>query len=115
MGVLDIAWSDQRWMRRLPGSSAAIAAEIPFAIREEQALTLVDILARRPLAWKDDVGLSAVDVVAQAAAPVMGWTNRSATTRSGPTAGGLAVGGRSSTRFPAPHSKPMYTPETWRN
>jgi glycerol-3-phosphate dehydrogenase len=74
LGVLDIARSDERGMRRLPGGSAAIAAEVPFVIREEQASTLVDILARRLLlAWNDDAGLSSVDAVAQFAAPVLGW------------------------------------------
>jgi len=54
-----------------------IAAEIPWAVEREMALTLSDILVRRMhVAFEThDHGVSAAPAVARVAAPLLGWTS----------------------------------------
>lgn len=60
--------------RQIPDANGAIEAEVVFAIREELALTLTDIVARRLMTGiGGDLGLGSLDSVAEVAARHLGW------------------------------------------
>jgi glycerol-3-phosphate dehydrogenase len=71
--VLDLADDDQQLRARIP-DSAAIAAEVPFAVRAEMAVTLTDVFLRRTmLGVRGDLGLPSVDAVAGLTRAALGW------------------------------------------
>jgi glycerol-3-phosphate dehydrogenase len=71
--VLDFAGDDQQLRARIP-ESAAIAAEVPFAVRAEMAVTLADVFLRRTmLGVRGDLGLPSVDAVASLTRAALGW------------------------------------------
>lgn len=62
------------------GLGGLLAAEVAFAVREESAVTLTDIVARRILTGLDaDLGLSSLEAVARVAASEAGWSEAQAT------------------------------------
>jgi len=76
--VLDFAADDPQLRARIP-DSAAIAAEVPFAVRAEMALTLADVFLRRTmLGVRGDLGLPALDSAADQARASLGWEPRHA-------------------------------------
>ncbi|MFL5887183.1 MAG: glycerol-3-phosphate dehydrogenase/oxidase [Thermoleophilaceae bacterium] len=77
--VLELAASDERLARRIVPELPDLVAEAPFAVRNEQALALADVLLRRTrLGLLDARVLCAPDseparAVAEAMAPELGW------------------------------------------
>jgi glycerol-3-phosphate dehydrogenase len=73
-GVLDYAAGDARLLARLPGTNA-IAAEIPFAIRNELATCLSDVFLRRTMiGLGEGLGLDALPAVTEIARVALGWS-----------------------------------------
>lgn len=74
--VWAIVESDHALVGRVSPELPYIAAEIHWAIEQEMALTLADILLRRlHVAFEThDHGMSAAPAVARVAAPLLGWT-----------------------------------------
>lgn len=63
--------------RPLPGYPDSLAAEVVFAVREEFAKTLVDVLARRLLlSWSRGLAESATPAAARIMAFELGWDER---------------------------------------
>ena len=55
--------------------TSAVAAEVVFAVREEMAATLADVVARRSmLGLSADLGVGALDAVASVAEKYAGWS-----------------------------------------
>jgi glycerol-3-phosphate dehydrogenase len=76
--VLGFAGDDQQLRARVP-DGAAIAAEVPFAVRAEMAVTLADVLLRRTmLGVRGDLGLSALDWTASLTRTALRWEPRHA-------------------------------------
>ncbi len=74
--VWAIVENDNALVARVSPDLPYIAAEIHWAIEQEMALTLADILVRRlHVAFEThDHGMSAAPAVARVAAPLLGWT-----------------------------------------
>ena len=73
--VEDLAKSNDEWARPLPGNPDSVSAEVILAIRDEFALTLTDIVARRLLlSWDNDAGLDSITNVAELASAEFGWS-----------------------------------------
>ncbi len=71
--VLDLATGDDTLAQRITGTSA-LAAEVALALREEFAVTLTDVMARRLLLGRGpDLGLGAAAEVAGVCARLAGW------------------------------------------
>lgn len=72
--VREMALEDPRMMEPLDAAGLLTRAEVAYTIRDEQARTLTDILARRTM-WNfaEDLGTSMADAVADAAAEILGW------------------------------------------
>ena len=76
--VLDYASDDARLLAPLPGTSA-IAAEIPFAIRNELASSLPDVFLRRTMiGLSHDLGLEALPAVTDIAKIAVNWSEERA-------------------------------------
>ena len=74
--VEDLATSRAEWALPLQGNPNSVCAEVIFAIRDEFALTLTDIVARRLLlSWDDDAGLDSIIHVAELASAEFGWSS----------------------------------------
>ncbi|WP_158252428.1 glycerol-3-phosphate dehydrogenase/oxidase [Cryobacterium sp. Y57] len=74
--VENLAKSNDEWARPLPGNPDSVSAEVIFAIRDEFALTLTDIVARRLLlSWNNDAGLDSITHVAELASAEFGWSD----------------------------------------
>lgn len=72
--LLELAASDERLIATLDPDGTILAAEVPFAIREEHARTLVDIVHRRlMIGLSADLGAAAADAVEEVAARECGW------------------------------------------
>ena len=74
--VWAIVQNDNALVARVAPELPYIAAEIHWAVEQEMALTLADILVRRlHVAFEThDHGISAAPAVARVAAPLLGWT-----------------------------------------
>lgn len=71
--VLGYAGDDERLRTRLPGTSA-LAAEVPFAFRAEQASTITDLCLRRTMIGvHGDLGLDALGAVQELVRTELGW------------------------------------------
>ena len=77
-GVWSIVREDHALVARVAPELPYIAAEIHWAVQQEMALTLSDILIRRlHVAFEThDHGASAAPAVARVAAPLLGWTEK---------------------------------------
>nr|WP_254456397.1 glycerol-3-phosphate dehydrogenase/oxidase [Paeniglutamicibacter quisquiliarum] len=76
-----LARSDPALAAPISGTAHAIGAEVAIAVREEFAVTLTDIVARRLLlAWSDDAGLQSLEAVAELAATELKWDRQQTTT-----------------------------------
>jgi glycerol-3-phosphate dehydrogenase len=72
--VLQLAGTDARLLQRLAPQYPDIVAQVIFAVREEQCLTLADYMRRRSLlAFTPDEGIKAVAAVASWMAMELGW------------------------------------------
>lgn len=73
--VAQLAAADRSLGARLGPGSPAIAAQVTFAVRHEQAVRLADVMYRRTtLAFSADQGRQAVDRVAALMAAELGWS-----------------------------------------
>ncbi|HEX2140025.1 MAG TPA: glycerol-3-phosphate dehydrogenase [Woeseiaceae bacterium] len=73
--VLDLAYEQPELAVALDDSRTVLAAEVAFAVREEFARHLTDILHRRTmLGLSPDLGESVAEAVAGVAAKELGWT-----------------------------------------
>jgi len=73
-GVLDVAADDSSLLQVLHEGTGALEAELVFAVREELAVTLTDVLARRLLlAFEPGHGFESVDRSLERLAPLLGW------------------------------------------
>jgi glycerol-3-phosphate dehydrogenase len=76
LDVLQMAGSDARLLQRLAPSYPDIVAQVVFAVREEQCLTLADFMRRRSLlGFSRDQGVKAVPAVASWMALELGWSS----------------------------------------
>jgi glycerol-3-phosphate dehydrogenase len=76
--VLAFAGDDESLRAALPGTPV-IAAEVPFAVRDEMAATLGDIYLRRTmLGLRGDLGLPVLDAVTELTRAQLGWTSQRA-------------------------------------
>lgn len=74
-GVAAIAAADPALAEVIDQESGAVAAEVVFAVREEMAATLADVVARRSmLGLSGDLGVGAFDAVASVAQKYAGWS-----------------------------------------
>jgi glycerol-3-phosphate dehydrogenase len=74
--VLQLAGSDARMLQRLAPSYPDIVAQVVFAVREEQCLTLADFMRQRSLlGFSRDQGVKAVPAVASWMALELGWSS----------------------------------------
>jgi glycerol-3-phosphate dehydrogenase len=72
--IEELICADPSLAMSLPGHPDTVGAEVVLAVREEFALTLVDIVARRMLlSWSEDAGLNAIEAVAEVAARELQW------------------------------------------
>jgi glycerol-3-phosphate dehydrogenase len=72
--VADLIASSEALSRTVAPSIGVRAGEVVFAIREEEAVTLADVLARRTMiGLEPDLGQGAMDAVAAACAAELGW------------------------------------------
>jgi glycerol-3-phosphate dehydrogenase len=75
LGIIDLALSDEALQSALDEAGDYLAAEVVFAIREEFAVTLTDIVFRRVMAGFDaDQGRSLYDALARVAAREFAWS-----------------------------------------
>jgi len=74
--ILDLAASDPRLAERIP-SGQYLGAEVQFAVTNEGALHLDDVLTRRTRLSIEcrDRGTDAAPVVAEIMAPILGWSS----------------------------------------
>ncbi len=74
-GVLDLVRRDPALARPLAPGCQAVAAEVVFAVAEEMALTLADVLDRRLglLCFDAANGLDAAPAAAEIMASILGW------------------------------------------
>jgi len=73
--VLAIARSAEEWAAPLAPDCPDIAAQVAFAVREEQCVRLADFLLRRSLVgFRPDQGLNAAEAVANVMAEELKWT-----------------------------------------
>jgi glycerol-3-phosphate dehydrogenase len=80
--VLNFAGDDEGLRTPLPGT-ATIAAEVPFAIRNELATTLSDTyLHRTMLGLRGDLGLDTLGPVTELTRTRLGWTGQRAVTEA---------------------------------
>jgi len=76
LGVAELARSEPPLQRAIDGDGTVLAAEVAFAIREEMARTLVDIVYRRLMIGFDaDQGRPLFEMVAAIAANEFGWSD----------------------------------------
>ena len=77
-GVWSMVQEDKALVARVAPELPYIAAEIHWAVEQEMALTLSDILVRRlHVAFEThDHGMSAAPAVARVAAPLLSWTEK---------------------------------------
>jgi glycerol-3-phosphate dehydrogenase len=74
-GVAAIAADDPALAEVIDQETGAVAAEVVFAVREEMAATLADVVARRSmLGLSADLGVGALDAVASVAEKYAGWS-----------------------------------------
>ncbi len=74
--VLQVAGSDARLLQRLAPPYQDIVAQVIFAVREEQCLTLADYMRRRSLlGFSPDQGIKAAPAVAWWMALELGWSS----------------------------------------
>lgn len=72
--VLDLAAIDSSLLTVLHDRTGALEAELVFAVREEFAVTLTDVLARRLLlAFEPDHGFTSLDRAVERLAMTLGW------------------------------------------
>lgn len=65
---------DPSYGRQIPNADDAIEAEVVFAIQEDLAVTLTDLVARRLMCGLNgDLGLGSLDGIAEVAARHLGW------------------------------------------
>jgi glycerol-3-phosphate dehydrogenase len=73
--VLAIARSAEKWAAPLAADCPDIAAQVAFAVREEQCVRLADFLLRRSLVgFRPDQGLGVAEAVANVMAEELMWT-----------------------------------------
>lgn len=73
-GVAAIAAVDPALAEVIDQESGAVAAEVVFAVQDEMAATLADVVARRSmLGLSADLGVGAMDAVASVAEKYAGW------------------------------------------
>ena len=73
--VLAIAQSAEEWATPLAADCPDIAAQVAFAVREEQCVRLADFLLRRSLVgFRPDQGLGVAEAVANVMAEELKWT-----------------------------------------
>ncbi len=66
--------SDPVLQQVLDSDEGLVRAEVVFAVREEQAVRLSDVLVRRVVVgWQADLGRGCAQAVAEAMAPELGW------------------------------------------
>jgi glycerol-3-phosphate dehydrogenase len=74
-GVVALAASDPALAEVIDEASAAVAAEVVFAVRQEMATTLADVVARRMMTGLSaDLGLGSLPAVARVAEKHAGWS-----------------------------------------
>jgi len=74
-GVAAIAAADPALAEVIDQETSAVAAEVVFAVRDEMAATLADVVARRSmLGLSADLGVGALDAVASVAEKYAGWS-----------------------------------------
>jgi glycerol-3-phosphate dehydrogenase len=74
-GVAAIAAADPALAEVIDQETSAVAAEVVFAVRDEMAATLADVVARRSmLGLSADLGVGALDAVAAVAEKYAGWS-----------------------------------------
>ncbi|MDT7580335.1 MAG: glycerol-3-phosphate dehydrogenase [Pseudonocardiales bacterium] len=74
-GVAAIAAVDPALAEVIDQETGAVAAEVVFAVRDEMAATLADVVARRSmLGLSADLGVGALDAVASVAEKYAGWS-----------------------------------------
>ena len=74
-GIVELAAAEPALQQPLDGAGRLIAAEVVFAIREEFAATLADVVFRRMMiGFEADQGRSLYAAVASRAAAEFGWT-----------------------------------------
>ena len=74
-GVAALAASDPGLAEVIDEQTSAVAAEVVFAVREEMAATLADVVARRSMiGLSSDLGTGALDAVGRVAEKYAGWT-----------------------------------------
>lgn len=74
-GVAAIATDDPALAEVIDQETSAVAAEVVFAVREEMAATLADVVARRSmLGLSADLGVGALDAVGRVAEKYAGWS-----------------------------------------
>ncbi len=76
LGVAELARNEPPLQRAIDNNNSVLAAEVVFAIREEMAQTLADIVFRRIMIGFDaDQGRPLYEMVAAIAASELGWTD----------------------------------------
>ena len=74
-GVAAIAAADPAMAEVIDEETGAVAAEVVFAVREEMAASLADVVARRSmLGLSADLGVGALDAVGSIAEKYAGWS-----------------------------------------
>lgn len=74
--ICDLAQQDRALARTLDADDSVLAAEVVFAVREEFAMTLEDIVYRRCMVGLDsDQGRALYAAIAEIAADELGWDN----------------------------------------
>ena len=77
LDLLQLAGEKPAWMQCIDAGNTVLAAEIVFAIREEMAQMLEDIVHRRLMIGLDaDQGRELYEAIAAVAAAVLGWDDR---------------------------------------
>jgi glycerol-3-phosphate dehydrogenase len=74
--IVDLAQTHSEWQAILGEGKSILAAEVVFAVREEMALTLIDIVHRRLMTGLDaDQGEASAKEIAGLAAGEHGWND----------------------------------------
>jgi glycerol-3-phosphate dehydrogenase len=73
--VAAIAAADPALAEVIDDETSAVAAEVVFAVREEMAATLADVVARRTMiGLSADLGMGSLEAVGRTAEKYAGWS-----------------------------------------